>query len=54
MIIAHMSFIHFGQVDIRFRTSVDAMSLVRRTSASQISQQPLILLHGICEHDISC
>ena len=42
MIISQMSFIHFGQVDIWFRTSVDAMLLVWRTSAPQISRQPLL------------
>ena len=41
MIIAQMSFINIGQVHIWFRTSADAMLLVRRTSASQISCQPL-------------
>ena len=55
IIIAQMSFIHLGQVDIWFRTSVDAMLLVRRTSASQISRQPLIprtkgQLRGKCFH----
>ena len=49
IIIAQMSFIHLGQVDIWFRTSVDAMLLVRRTSASQISRQPLQWRHN--EHD---
>ena len=43
MIIAQMSFIHLGQVDIWFWTSADAMLLVRRTSASQISRQPLLM-----------
>ena len=42
IIIAQMSFINIGQVHIWFRTSADAMLLVRRTSASQISRQPLI------------
>ena len=42
IIIAQMSFIHLGQVDIWFWTSVDAMLLVQRTSASQISRQPLL------------
>ena len=42
--IAPMSFIHMGQADIWFRTSADAMLLVRRTSASQISQQSLPLV----------
>ena len=40
IIIAQMSFINFGQVHIWFRRSADAMLLVRRTSASQISRQP--------------
>ena len=43
IIIAQMSFINIGQVRIWFRTSADAMLLVRRTSASQISRQPLPL-----------
>ena len=43
VIIAQMSFIHLGQVDIWFRTSVEAMLLVRRTSAFQISRQPLMV-----------
>ena len=42
IIIAQMSFINLGQVHIWFRTSADAMILVRRTSASQISRQPLV------------
>ena len=33
---------HLGQVDIWFATSADAMLLVCRTSASQISWQPLV------------
>ena len=41
IIIAQMSFINLGQVDIWFRTSADTVLLVRRTSASQISRQPL-------------
>ena len=41
IIIAQMSFINLGQVHIWFRTSADAMLLVRRTSASSISRQPL-------------
>ena len=44
IIIAQMSFINIGQVHIWFRTSADAMLLVRRTSASQISRQPLIIV----------
>ena len=44
-IITQMSFINFGQVHIWFRTSADAMLLVRRRSASQISWQPLLNLH---------
>ena len=39
-IITQMNFINLGQVHIWFRTSADAMLLVRRTSASQISRQP--------------
>ena len=42
IIIAQMNFINLGQVHIWFRTSADAMLLVRRTSASQISWQPLL------------
>ena len=41
IIIAQMSFINLGQVHIWFWTSADAMLLVRRTSVSQISRQPL-------------
>ena len=41
IIIAQMSFINLRQVHIWFRTSADAMLLVRRTSASQIPWQPL-------------
>ena len=41
IIIAQMTFIHLGQVDIWFRTSADAMLLVQRTSAPKISWQPL-------------
>ena len=43
IIIAQMSFINLGQVHIWFRTSADAMLLVQRTSASQISRQPLYI-----------
>ena len=42
IIIAQMSFINLGQIHIWFRTSADAMLLVRRMSASQISRQPLV------------
>ena len=45
IIIAQMSFINLGQVHIWFWTSADAMLLVRRTSVSQISRQPLKKLH---------
>ena len=38
IIIAQMSFMNVGQVHIWFRTSADAMLLVRRTSASQVSR----------------
>ena len=38
IIIAQVSLINLGQVHIWFRTSADAMLLVRRTSASQISR----------------
>ena len=48
IIIAQMSFINIGQVHIWFRTSADAMLLVRRTSASQISRQPLHVCWKIC------
>ena len=44
IITAQMSFIHLRQVDIWFRTSADAMLLVRRMSASQITRQPLPLI----------
>ena len=40
IIIAQMSFINLRKVHIWFRTSADAMLLVWRTSASQISWQP--------------
>ena len=43
-----MKFINLGQVHIWFRTSADAMLLVRRTSASQISRLPLgVIFCGI-------
>ena len=42
IIIAQMNFINLGQVNIWFRTSADAMLLVRKTSASQISWQTLL------------
>ena len=41
IIIAQISFIHLGHVDNWFRTSVDTMLLVWRTSACHISRQPL-------------
>ena len=47
IIIAQMSFIHLGQVDIWFWTSVDTILLVRRTSASQISCQPLLKEYSV-------
>ena len=44
IIIVQMNFINLGQVHIWFRTSAGAMLLVRRTSASQISWQPLNMI----------
>ena len=41
IMIAQINFINLGQVHIWFHTSADAMLLVRETSASQISRQPL-------------
>ena len=42
IIISQIRFIHFGQVDIWLRTTVDVMLLVWRMSASQISRQTLV------------